>query len=604
MRLRPPRIAPAGGLAPQPKTTELASAALGLIALLGCSTPGPHAAVGVEEQQGGGAGMGSLPGSPAGAAGEGGEAAVPVPMPAAVPGRVRRLTRLEVQNTLADLLGSDAGDLARWLEPDNGATKFSTDAGRSVSANYVNGLSQVAVQASHQLDQAAEGAALGESCVADDESELGCVKTFTRSFSSRAWRRPVTADEVDDLVVVYLAGVNTAPPEVEPLARLKWGLEYVVRAVLQAPSFVFRTELGPSAGPEENRLTSHEIASLLSYGLIASPPDEELRAFAERSSAPTVDEITAQARRLLAAHPDRYARMADRFVREWLGIDLASPAWRKSATLYPRATPELKGALERETSAFLRDWARGSSFEQLLTSSRAFASRQNAWMYGVPDDSPLFYDGAPEFSPVDVAVGARAGVLTLPSFLGSMAREDGSSPVLRGVAVLRKLLCREPPPVPAVVPPLPPAETATTQTTRQRYAQHTSVAYCAACHGAFDAMGYAFEHYDAIGAYRDAENGLAVDSSGALLDGDAATPVADAVALARLLSQSPTAHACFVRQVYRFTSGQAESDQQVPLLASAGAKFEAGGLNVAELLLGLVLEQASLPRSSPRAESP
>jgi len=514
-------------------------------------------------------------------------------------GRVRRLTRLEVENTLTDLLGEDVGALAKSLEADSGATKFSTAADRGVSSNYVSDLNHLAELAAPHLAQALEAERLNDACAKDATSADACARSFIAAFAGRAWRRPLAETEIDELSIVYEAGKNTAGPEAAPGASLQAGLENVVRALLQAPSFVFRTELGaPGSTDAGVPLTPFEAAAALSYGLTASPPDEELRQWAENGEPLTADVLRAQGRRVLAMHPERYARQAEVFVREWLGIDLGSPAWRKDTTLYPRATPELKAALDRETTLFLRQWSVGSSLRELLTVPRGYVSRNNAWLYGVADDSPLFSDGAPEFSAVDVDPRTRAGVLTLPSFLGSLAHEATSSPVLRGVAVMRKLLCLQPPPVPAVIPPLPPAATSATPTTRARYAQHTSVAFCAGCHQAFDPMGYTFEHYDALGAYRDQENDAPVDSSGALVDGDSSVPqVADAVELASLLASSSHVHNCFVRQAYRFTSGQTESDVDADALSARTQAFEADDLNVAELLLDWVASLAAQPRS-------
>lgn len=517
-------------------------------------------------------------------------------------GRVRRLTRLELENTLRDLLGDEASSLAKALEPDTGATKFSTAADRGVSASYVSDLNHLAELAAQQLLKAPDSLSLSDACASTEDST--CASNFIRVFAARAWRRPLTAAEVDELLVVYQVGRSTAGADAEPGLRLKAGLEYVVRALLQAPSFVFRTELGePSEGDVGVPLTAHEAAAALSYGLTASPPDEKLALWADSGEPPTAEALRAQGQRLLEARPERYARQAEIFVREWLSIDLASPAWRKDTTLYPRATPELKAALDRETTLLLQQWARGSSFTELLTMPRGYVSKNNAWLYGIAEDSPLFIEGAPEFSPIDLDPRQRAGVLTLPSFLGSLAHEAASSPVLRGVTVMRKLLCLQPPPVPAMIPPLPPADVSATPTTRARYEKHTSVAYCAGCHQAFDPMGYTFEHYDAVGAYRDAENGIAIDSRGALVDDESSvSDVPDAVTLASLLASSSHVHDCFVRQAFRFTSGRKESDADADILSAETKAFQADGLNVADLMLSLVANLASQPRVPSRTE--
>jgi hypothetical protein len=237
----------------------------------------------------------------------------------------------------------------------------------------------------------------------------------------------------------------------------------------------------------------------------------------------------------------------------------------------------------------LRDWAHSPSFKALLTSPRGFVSRDNAVVYGLTATSV-------ELMPVMLDASQRAGILTLPSYLGSRAHTDASSPVLRGVAVLRNFLCLEPPPVPAMVPPLPPAEKSATKTTRERFAQHTSLPSCAACHQAFDPMGNAFEHYDAIGAYRAEENGVAVDSSGALVGTGSDAPVADAVELSTLLASNSDVHACFVRQAYRFTVGRKELEADACAMAGYAQAFDAQNLDLRELMLALVSAKGSLER--------
>jgi hypothetical protein len=293
---------------------------------------------------------------------------------------------------------------------------------------------------------------------------------------------------------------------------------------------------------------------------------------------------------LLDAYPDRFARQAERFIREWLSIDVDSPAWNKDAELYPTAGQTLKDALDQETTLFLRDWAAGASFPELLTTTRAFVSKDNASVYDLDSTNS-------DFRPVDLDASRRAGILTLPAFLGSRAHTDASSPVLRGVAIMRQLLCLEPPPVPNMVPPLPPANQGEVKTTRERYEQHMSVSFCAGCHASFEPMGFAFEHYDAIGHYRDEENGEPIDSSGAIVGTTSSDgPVADAVELAHRLSQSPDVETCFVRHAYRFALGRLDTDAESCALADFARSFRDGEPDVRKLLLALATSPATFER--------
>ena len=555
--------------------------------LLGCTAditgsqpPGGMASTPTGENPGG---SGDVPG------GQGQDCAEPAATPT-LSARIRRLTRLEIQNTLSDVLGETRGALAHDLEADTFAIGYSTGDERGVSSNYVDALKSVAEQAAAGLVTTSEYLGLGSDCFASETSSSACVRTFIETFAARAWRRPLETVEVEGLLTVYGAGRVTTAEAAEE-AKVLAGLDYAVRAVLQSSHFIFRTELGQSgASGASVPLTPHEAAAALAYGLIASPPDAELLEEARNSRLSTAEQLTAQGRRLLAARPERFARQAERFVREWLSIDLDSPAWNKDAKLYPEATASLKAALDQETALYLQDWATGASLEALLTAPRSFVSSDNALVYGL-QSAPA------DFSATALDPAERAGVLTLPSFLGSRAHTDASSPVVRGTAVMRQLLCREPPPIPAMVPPLPPADQSAAKTTRERFEQHTSVAFCAACHQMFDPMGFAFEHYDAIGRYRDLENGAPVDSSGAIVGTQSSDgPVADAIELSTLLATSPEVHACFTRQAYRFTVGRRETEAESCALASYTELLEQQNLDLRELMLALLTAPGTLDR--------
>jgi hypothetical protein len=504
--------------------------------------------------------------------------------------RIRRLTRLEIENTLSDLLGETSGALAQDLEADTFAIGYSTGDERGVSSNYVDALKTVAERAAAELSSAPEYSVLDSNCFASETSSTACVRTFIEAFGARAWRRPLEAVEVDGLFRVYGAGRATTAETTEQ-AKVLAGFDYAVRAVLQSSHFIFRTELGqPGASGATVPLAPYEAAAALAYGLTASPPDAELLEEARNDRLSTAEQLGAQGRRLLASRPERFARQAERFVREWLSIDLDSPAWNKDGELYAEATPALKAALHEETELYLRDWAQGASLETLLTAPRGFVSSENALIYGLSSASS-------DFTATELDPAQRAGVLTLPSFLGSRAHTDASSPVVRGTAILRQLLCREPPPVPAMVPPLPPADQSAAKTTRERFEQHTSVAFCAACHQMFDPMGYAFEHYDAIGRYRDQENGTPIDSSGAIVGTESSDgPVANAIELSARLAASPEVHACFTRQAYRFTVGRKETDADACALKASAQQFETQGLDVRELMLALLTSPGTLER--------
>jgi hypothetical protein len=504
----------------------------------------------------------------------------PPAAPAAV--RIRRLTRLEIQNTVTDLLGAAAGPLANGLEPDSQALGYSTGDQRGVSPAYVDALKTMAEGLSAQFKKTVAAPAFDAACFASDAGARTCADKFVRDFARRAFRRPLDEREVTALLAVYDAGRDTGI-DGDATDRFRAGLDYTLRGVLQSPHFIFRTELGGVAPANATtQLTPYELASALAYGAIASPPDDALMAAAAAGQLATPDQIGAQVRRLITSRPDRFKTTVQRFVLEWLSIDYDKPAWNKDTTVYPMFKPALKSAFQQETQAFLADWVdTGSSLTSLLTATDGFVDRDNAAVYGLTST-------AMTFQKTPLPPTQRAGILTQPSFLGSTGHTDGSSPVFRGLAIMSRFLCLTPPPVPAMVPPLPPVDKTAIKTTRQRFEQHTSAAFCATCHTHFDPMGYVFENYDGIGQWRTQENGVPIDSSGAIVgtmssDG----PMADAVALAKALAASPEVHDCFARQVFRFDLGRTEGAGDACTLAQATKTFTDKNLDLRELLVAL-----------------
>jgi hypothetical protein len=506
--------------------------------------------------------------------------------------RVRRLTKLELGNTLVDLLGVPAA-LAADIEEDSRGSGFSTGDERSVGIGYAEGLQRVAAAAAAELRKTVAAPAFAASCFASDAGGRTCAGTFIMDFGRRAFRRPVAAAERTGLLAVYDAGVALGKAG-DPADRFRSGIEWITRAALASPDFIYRTELGDAAvaNGAPTTLTPYELASNLAYAVIASPPDAALLDAAAAGQLDSADKISAQVERLIAARPDRFAANMRRFVVEWLGIDYDSPAWSKDPAAVPGFSPALKEELRRETALFLDDWtAGGPGLSRLLTTTDAFISKTNAPVYGVTSTAA---------TPVKVALdaGQRAGLLTQAGFLGSHAHTDGSSPVLRGVAVMTEFLCQRPPPVPDNVPPLPALDKQAVKTTRQRYAQHLGAPVCQTCHGAFEPMGDLFESYDALGRFRSQENGVAIDSSGAIVGTEHSDgPLPGALALGGALAASADVHACVSRQMFRYLLGRAEQSYDRCALAAATAKLEEKSLDLRALFGALASSTSSTTRT-------
>ena len=507
------------------------------------------------------------------------------------PSRVVRLSKLELQNSLADILGTTKGvalpDDAKFLN-------FSSNAEALVTPPFAKALQSSAEALAASFRDHLDPTWFGADCAASDASARMCATTFMKSYGQRAFRRPIAQADVDGLLAVYEAGRETGVVG-DVQDRFKAGIDYTMRAILQSPDFVYRVELGdPSAVTGGvTHLTPYELASSLSYMLTASPPDDALFAAAAADELASPGALESHARRLMAAMPERFAAQQSRFVREWLAIDFTVPAWNKNTTIYPLYSPALKSALDQETSLYLADWvARGPTLTALFTRSDTFVNAVNAPLYGLTAS-------AGDMTKVSLDPKQRSGILTMPAFLGTRAHADSSAPILRGISIVRGVMCVTIPPPPPNVPPLPAITDTSFTTTRDRVEKHVAAAPCAGCHDRINPLGYPFEQYDGLGAYRSTENGYDVNPSGAIIGTQSSDqPVAGAVELSRALANSADVQVCFARQVFRSTFGREETVADECSLRAAAQAYRAKGLDLRELLVALVKSQTFAQRAS------
>jgi hypothetical protein len=385
--------------------------------------------------------------------------------------------------------------------------------------------------------------------------DVACARSFVTSFGKRAFRRPLRDAEIDAFVDLWRRTDGLT------------GVRLVIETMLQSPSFLFRTELGPDNAAAV-RLDPFETASALSYVLWESMPDDVLFAAAERNELSTAAQLETQIRRMFA---DARARgpMVEMF-RQWLDLRGLRDVTRESPEF-----PAIIASMHEETSLLVRDvvFERHGSIADLLTTPYTFVDARLASIYGVA--AP-----ASGFSRVE---WDRSGVLTTAGFLTAHATPLASSPPRRGKVIAEKLLCLEIPAPPPDVAAMVPASGG--GTTRDRFAAHTSNATCRGCHQYLDPLGFAFEHYDQMGRYRATDNGLPVDASGAL-DG----PVNGAVELSQRLAKSDEVRRCFVRQTFRWALGRLDAPGETEALAT---KFNG---NIEQAFVALILSDSFLVR--------
>jgi len=518
------------------------------------------------------AGMGSSGGQPlAGVGGSGtnaggGESAGAL-VDSGLPGRalVRRLSNTEYDATIVSLLGDKTGYAAAF-PVDTVVNGFSNntdvqDVPPALAEQYMVVSEQIAANATKNTDTL-----LGCKLSAGET----CVNDFITRFGKRAWRRPLTPVEQTDLLSVYRSDADPAT-----------GVRLLLEAFLVSPNFLYRVEVGiPVAGQSYRALTSWEIASRLSYFLTGTMPDDQLLVTAQADGLTTADGITAEAKRILAT-PAARARVAE-FFAGWLDLR-AVDRLQRDATQFPKWESRLPALLVSETRTFATNvvFDGAGDLRTLLTAPFTYGDPSLAAYYGGTVSS--MQNGVAR---IELPAAQRAGLFTQAAFLATHSKEIATDPVSRGKFVRERLFCQGLPPPPADIVIAAPEITPGT-TTRQRFKQHESEPLCAGCHRLIDPVGLAFENFDAIGQWREQEQGQPIDVSGELTGTDVTGAIVGVVPMTAKLAQSQQVATCFVRQWFRFAFGRAESDSDDPRIGTIAGGFKTANGKVQDLLIAL-----------------
>jgi hypothetical protein len=348
-----------------------------------------------------------------------------------------------------------------------------------------------------------------------DHSAAGerCARTILGTLARRAYRRPITESDLDELVELYRMGSREGGFEA--------GIGLALETLLWSPALLLRAEHDPSgtAPGAAYRLSDVELASRLSFFLWRSIPDDELLALAARGRLHDRAVLEAQVRRML--DDPRAKRWMDDFVEQWLAVRNIH-GQEPDPDTFREFDDSLRDAMAEETRLFFESQVlEDHSVLDLLRADYTFLNARLAQHYGV---SGVY---GSHFRRVPVTVPARRGLLGQASVLTVTSYAHRTSVVLRGKWVLETLLGAPPPPPPANVPPLKENERgAPPQSLRERMEQHRKNPVCATCHASMDPLGFALENFDATGRWRETEAGVPIDAvsttaSGAKIDGPA-----------------------------------------------------------------------------------
>ena len=392
------------------------------------------------------------------------------------------------------------------------------------------------------------------------------AREFCRKFAERAFRRPLT----DDQKRVYIDRQFDAVKDVEPAVKR------VVLLVLKSPRFLYRDVNGP--GP-------HAVAERLSFALWDSLPDQELLDAAASNRLATREQVGKQAERMLA-DPRAKAKLHE-FVRHYLTVDRVAEV-AKDPRKFPGFDPAVVSDLKTSLDLFIDDVlaSPASDFRRFLLDDETYLNGRLAKFYG----SDLPADAG--FRKVKLNPERRAGVLTHPYLMSAFAYTGETSPIHRGVFLARGVLgITLKPPMEAFTPL--PAELHPTLTTKERVQLQTKPQACQTCHTVINPLGFTLEHFDAIGRYREKENGKPVENRGQYLTRDG-KPVSFAGPreLATFLAGSEEVHAAFTEKLFHHLVQQPVRAYGAKTPAELREKFAASGYSVKRLAVEIATTAA------------
>jgi len=409
-------------------------------------------------------------------------------------------------------------------------------------------------------------------------SDAEKARRVLREFAARAYRRPASGAQVDTLARVF-ASERDAGRSFEESIRT------ALSAALVSPNFLFRSVAHPDAGNPEARYTldGYELASRVSYFLWSSAPDDELLAKAADGSLVSDAALAAQVARLLK--DTRAAAFVENFSGQWLQLR-ALESHNVDAAQFPEYDERLRADMVHEAKLFFADIiASDRSVLDLVDSRDTFLNARLAAHYGVPGVSgdELRKVSLPPESP-------RGGVLTMGAVLTLTSYPTRTSPVKRGLFVLDQVLGAPPPPPPADVPPLEQAaNVAPSATTREKLAAHLTVASCAACHNRLDPLGLSFEHFDAVGKWRDSEQGRPIDACGSLPGGIALNGAGDVKKT--ILARSDQFVEALAGKLLTYAIGRGMEPFDRPAVRAIARRTRAAGDRMNTLIESVVLSE-------------
>ena len=479
---------------------------------------------------------------------------------------VVRLTHEQWKNSIQDIFSSSdaTGELIDTLYPDPPSGTFSNNekglyVGAELWADYQRSVEEIA-----------------ETVVNDDAaiSTLGGLSNatgFIERVGRRAYRRALTSEESTKYQALWAEGATFYASG----DAGKDGARIFVRALLQSPQFVYRTETAEHG----TRLSGLELAAKLSLLLRNTTPSEELLTAAESGELDTDAGLTSLVTTMLAEDDAKAALLG--FHTTLYGLDRYRNI-EKSATTFPEFTETAKVSLQAADSMFFDAiYSQDGGFRDILTSPLAFVNSDIASAYGLQSNST-------ELTQVTLD-GSRPGFLTRAGFLTYNASLSQSDPIHRGVDINLKMLCKELSPPPGTIPPLP--DPIPGQSNRERVEAHTGDAICAQCHKTIiNPLGFAFENFDALGHVRTEEAGKPVNTADSYEFNDGIQSFNDSGELIAILADHQQTHSCYSARLTEFLLARDLASLEEALVTTVFESSFTDSASIRQMVLSTILD--------------
>jgi len=485
--------------------------------------------------------------------------------------QIHQLSIAEYNNTVRDLLGTTLRPATSFQA--NEAAGFDTLASAGIM-NSRKVADYYAAAETLSADAFANPALRARvvTCQPASPADTACARQIIASFGLKAYRRPLDDQESADLLSRYEDALGQ-------MLDHAGALQHVVRIMLSSPQFLYRIELDPEpASLAAHPLSGYEVASRLSYLVWSSLPDDPLFQLASKGDLLTAEGLEAQVDRMVA--DARSSALVDNFAAQWLGSRRLE-GHAADTTLFPMWSDQLRASMQQEMGKYFDDFLHGDqTYDHFLTADVNYVDAGLAALYGMP---PPTGQGLVK---VQSTTDQRAGFLGLAGFLTFTSRLDRSSPPIRGKWVVNSLQCLDLE-LPTAFTPPPLGDPMPGQTVREVLAQHRADPACAGCHNILDPVGLSFEHFDAIGRYRQTyDGGLPIDTRGEL----GGTQFDGLAGLSQVVSTSPDFIACAVQKLFTYGVGRTidSGDPSAPYLDQMVGRWKGAGLSLRNLLKQVV----------------